>query len=175
MLLILSFANTLFLFAAANPGTVAQTYDYGYGRAAPAATYDAAKTYYQQPAAAAATYTTTETHYQAAKPAYSTTSAYTGTARQATTTGQAKTYQASSTAYQQSNPTQSATYSSGYTAPATPAATPSTATNSKFSLDHMLFICICQCLSPRFKILCKCSANRDVGTNNMKLILWLFN
>ncbi|KAK1116490.1 hypothetical protein K0M31_019021 [Melipona bicolor] len=117
-------------YAAANPGTVAQTYDYGYGRAAPAATYDAAKTYYQQPAAAAATYTTTETHYQAAKPAYSTTSAYTGTARQATTTGQAKTYQASSTAYQQSNPTQSATYSSGYTAPATPAATPSTATNS---------------------------------------------
>ncbi|KAL0120006.1 hypothetical protein PUN28_007994 [Cardiocondyla obscurior] len=116
--------------AAANPGTVAQTYDYGYGRAAPAATYDATKTYYQQPAAAAATYTTTETHYQAAKPAYSTTSAYTGTARQATTTGQAKTYQASSTAYQQSNPTQSATYSSGYTAPATPAATPSTATNS---------------------------------------------
>ncbi|XP_070155511.1 zinc finger RNA-binding protein isoform X2 [Polyergus mexicanus] len=117
-------------YAAANPGTVAQTYDYGYGRAAPAATYDATKTYYQQPAAAAATYTTTETHYQAAKPAYSTTSAYTGTARQATTTGQAKTYQASSTAYQQSNPTQSATYSSGYTAPATPAATPSTATNS---------------------------------------------
>ncbi|XP_032691093.1 zinc finger RNA-binding protein isoform X3 [Odontomachus brunneus] len=116
-------------YAAANPGTVAQTYDYGYGRAAPAATYDATKTYYQQPAAAAATYTTTETHYQAAKPAYSTTSAYTGTARQATTTGQAKTYQASSTAYQQSNPTQSATYSSGYTAPATPAATPSTATN----------------------------------------------
>ncbi|XP_020289304.1 zinc finger RNA-binding protein isoform X2 [Pseudomyrmex gracilis] len=117
-------------YAAANPGTVAQTYDYGYGRAAPAATYDATKTYYQQPAAAAATYTTTETHYQAAKPAYSTTSAYTGTARQATSTGQAKTYQASSTAYQQSNPTQSATYSSGYTAPATPAATPSTATNS---------------------------------------------
>ncbi|XP_018359554.1 PREDICTED: zinc finger RNA-binding protein isoform X2 [Trachymyrmex cornetzi] len=117
-------------YAAANPGTVAQTYDYGYGRAAPAATYDATKTYYQQPAAAAATYTTTETHYQAAKPAYSTTSAYTGTARQATTTGQAKTYQASGTAYQQSNPTQSATYSSGYTAPATPAATPSTATNS---------------------------------------------
>ncbi|XP_012234594.1 zinc finger RNA-binding protein isoform X2 [Linepithema humile] len=117
-------------YAAANPGTVAQTYDYGYGRTAPAATYDATKTYYQQPAAAAATYTTTETHYQAAKPAYSTTSAYTGTARQATTTGQAKTYQASSTAYQQSNPTQSATYSSGYTAPATPAATPSTATNS---------------------------------------------
>ncbi|XP_011350172.2 zinc finger RNA-binding protein isoform X2 [Ooceraea biroi] len=117
-------------YAAANPGTVAQTYDYGYGRAAPAATYDATKTYYQQPAAAAATYTTTETHYQAAKPAYSTTSAYTGTARQATTTGQAKTYQASSTAYQQSNPTQSATYSSGYTAPATPAAAPSTATNS---------------------------------------------
>ncbi|XP_024868224.1 zinc finger RNA-binding protein isoform X2 [Temnothorax curvispinosus] len=117
-------------YAAANPGTVAQTYDYGYGRAAPAATYDATKTYYQQPAAAAATYTTTETHYQAAKPAYSTTSAYTGTARQATTTGQAKTYQASSTAYQQSNPTQSATYTSGYTAPATPAATPSTATNS---------------------------------------------
>ncbi|KAG7205067.1 hypothetical protein KM043_005445 [Ampulex compressa] len=65
-------------YAAANPGTVAQTYDYGYGRAAPAATYDATKTYYQQPAAAAATYTTTETHYQAAKPAYSTTSAYTG-------------------------------------------------------------------------------------------------
>ncbi|XP_011164206.1 zinc finger RNA-binding protein isoform X3 [Solenopsis invicta] len=118
-------------YAAANPGTVAQTYDYGYGRAAPAATYDATKTYYQQPAAAAATYTTTETHYQAAKPAYSTTSAYTGTARQATTTGQAKTYQASSTAYQQSNPTQSATYSSGYTAPATPAATPSTATNTQ--------------------------------------------
>ncbi|XP_011867287.1 PREDICTED: zinc finger RNA-binding protein isoform X2 [Vollenhovia emeryi] len=117
-------------YAAANAGTVAQTYDYGYGRAAPAATYDATKTYYQQPAAAAATYTTTETHYQATKPAYSTTSAYTGTARQATTTGQAKTYQASSTAYQQSNPTQSATYSSGYTAPATPAATPSTATNS---------------------------------------------
>ncbi|XP_012281765.1 zinc finger RNA-binding protein isoform X2 [Orussus abietinus] len=117
-------------YAAANPGTVAQTYDYGYGRAAPAATYDATKTYYQQPAAAAATYTTTETHYQAAKPAYSTTSAYTGTARQATTTGQAKTYQASSTAYQQSNPTQSATYTSGYTAPATPAATPTTATNS---------------------------------------------
>ncbi|XP_018405540.1 PREDICTED: zinc finger RNA-binding protein isoform X2 [Cyphomyrmex costatus] len=117
-------------YAAANPGTVAQTYDYGYGRPAPAATYDATKSYYQQPAAAAATYTTTETHYQAAKPAYSTTSAYTGTARQATTTGQAKTYQASSTVYQQSNPTQSATYSSGYTAPATPAATPSTATNS---------------------------------------------
>ncbi|XP_066589951.1 zinc finger RNA-binding protein isoform X3 [Prorops nasuta] len=116
-------------FIAANPGTVAQTYDYGYGRAAPAATYDATKTYYQQPAAAAATYTTTETHYQAAKPAYSTTSAYTGAPRQATTTGQAKTYQASSTAYQQSNPTQNATYSSGYTAPAAPAAAPSTATN----------------------------------------------
>ncbi|XP_074115838.1 zinc-finger protein 72D isoform X3 [Cotesia typhae] len=117
---------------AANPGTVAQTYDYGYGRPAPAATYDATKTYYQQPAAAAAaaTYTTTETHYQAAKPAYSTTSAYTGTARQATTTGQAKTYQAASTAYQQSNPTQNATYSSGYTAPATPAAAPAAATNS---------------------------------------------
>ncbi|XP_011636316.1 zinc finger RNA-binding protein [Pogonomyrmex barbatus] len=123
-------------YAAANPGTVAQTYDYGYGRAAPAATYDATKTYYQQPAAAAATYTTTETHYQAAKPAYSTTSAYTGTARQATTTGQAKTYQASSTAYQQSNPTQSATYSSGYTAPATPAATPSTATNKTASTTY---------------------------------------
>ncbi|XP_012257054.2 zinc finger RNA-binding protein isoform X2 [Athalia rosae] len=117
-------------YAVANAGTVPQTYDYGYGRAAPAATYDATKTYYQQPAAAPATYTTTETHYQAAKPAYSTTSAYTGTARQATTTGQAKTYQASSTAYQQSNPTQSATYSTGYTAPATPAATASTATNS---------------------------------------------
>ncbi|XP_053972588.1 zinc finger RNA-binding protein isoform X2 [Hylaeus volcanicus] len=115
-------------YAAANPGTVAQTYDYGYGRAAPAATYDT-KNYYQPPTAPAATYTTTETHYQAAKPAYSTTSAYTGTARQATTTGQAKTYQASSTAYQQSNPTQSANYS-GYTAPATPAATPSTTTNS---------------------------------------------
>ncbi|KAG5343916.1 ZFR2 protein, partial [Acromyrmex charruanus] len=123
-------------YAAANPGTVAQTYDYGYGRAAPAATYDATKTYYQQPAAAAATYTTTETHYQAAKPAYSTTSAYTGTARQATTTGQAKTYQASGTAYQQSNPTQSATYSSGYTAPATPAATPSTATNKTASTTY---------------------------------------
>ncbi|XP_043276841.1 zinc finger RNA-binding protein isoform X2 [Venturia canescens] len=116
-------------YAAANPGTVAQTYDYGYGRTAPAATYDATKTYYQQPAAAAATYTTTETHYQAAKPAYSTTSAYTGTARQVTTTGQAKTYQASSTAYQQSNPTQNATYSSGYTAPATPAVTPAPPTN----------------------------------------------
>ncbi|KAI4501096.1 hypothetical protein M0802_003899 [Mischocyttarus mexicanus] len=123
-------------YAAANPGTVAQTYDYGYGRAAPTAAYDATKTYYQQPAAAAATYTTTETHYQAAKPAYSTTSAYTGTARQATTTGQAKTYQASSTAYQQSNPTQSATYSSGYTAPATPAATPSTATNKTASTTY---------------------------------------
>lgn len=124
---------------AANPGTVAQTYDYGYGRAAPAATYDATKTYYQQPAAAPATYTTTETHYQAAKPAYSTTSAYTGTARQATTTGQAKTYQASSTAYQQSNPAQSAPYSSGYTAPATPAATPAPATNSKlFSVYSLL-------------------------------------
>ncbi|XP_014295631.1 zinc finger RNA-binding protein isoform X1 [Microplitis demolitor] len=123
---------------AANPGTVAQTYDYGYGRAAPAATYDATKTYYQQPAAAAAaaTYTTTETHYQAAKPAYSTTSAYTGTARQATTTGQAKTYQAASTAYQQSNPTQNATYSSGYTAPATPAATPAAATNKTASTAY---------------------------------------
>ncbi|KAK0161092.1 hypothetical protein PV327_009607 [Microctonus hyperodae] len=123
-------------YAAANPGTVAQTYDYGYGRAAPAATYDATKTYYQQPAAAPATYTTTETHYQAAKPAYSTTSAYTGTARQATTTGQAKTYQASSTAYQQSNPTQSAPYSSGYTAPATPAATPAPATNKTASTAY---------------------------------------
>ncbi|XP_043468017.1 zinc finger RNA-binding protein [Leptopilina heterotoma] len=121
---------------AANPGTVAQTYDYGYGRAAPAATYDATKTYYQQPAAAPATYTTTETHYQAAKPAYSTTSAYTGAPRQATTTGQAKTYQASSTAYQQSNPTQSATYSSGYTAPPTPAATPSAATNKTASTAY---------------------------------------
>lgn len=129
----------LFTPIAANPGTVAQTYDYGYGRAAPAATYDATKTYYQQPAAAAATYTTTETHYQAAKPAYSTTSAYTGTARQVTTTGQAKTYQASSTAYQQSNPTQNATYSSGYTAPATPAVAPAAPTNSKFSLP--LFSC----------------------------------
>lgn len=155
-----------FFLAAANPGTVAQTYDYGYGRAAPAATYDATKTYYQQPAAAAATYTTTETHYQAAKPAYSTTSAYTGTARQATTTGQAKTYQASSTAYQQSNPTQSATYSTGYTAPATPAATPSTATNSK------LFVI----LLPLYILYPKHSGpilitNCDVGTNNMKLIL----
>ncbi|CAG5083723.1 Similar to zfr: Zinc finger RNA-binding protein (Danio rerio) [Cotesia congregata] len=123
---------------AANPGTVAQTYDYGYGRPAPAATYDATKTYYQQPAAAAAaaTYTTTETHYQAAKPAYSTTSAYTGTARQATTTGQAKTYQAASTAYQQSNPTQNATYSSGYTAPATPAAAPAAATNKTASTAY---------------------------------------
>ncbi|XP_048515231.1 zinc finger RNA-binding protein isoform X3 [Athalia rosae] len=123
-------------YAVANAGTVPQTYDYGYGRAAPAATYDATKTYYQQPAAAPATYTTTETHYQAAKPAYSTTSAYTGTARQATTTGQAKTYQASSTAYQQSNPTQSATYSTGYTAPATPAATASTATNKTASTTY---------------------------------------
>lgn len=155
------------LFVAANPGTVAQTYDYGYGRAAPAATYDATKTYYQQPTAAAATYTTTETHYQAAKPAYSTTSAYTGTARQATTTGQAKTYQASSTAYQQSNPTQSATYSSGYTAPATPAATPSTATNSKFS-DRSIV-----CLSPSIQEIYDpvLTTNCDVGTNNMKLIL----
>ncbi|XP_046417554.1 zinc finger RNA-binding protein isoform X5 [Neodiprion fabricii] len=117
-------------YAVANAGTVAQTYDYGYGRAAPAPTYDATKTYYQQPAAAPATYTTTETHYQAAKPAYSTTSAYTGTARQATTTGQAKTYQASSTAYQQPNPAQNPAYSTGYTAPATPAATASTPTNT---------------------------------------------
>ncbi|XP_011504495.1 PREDICTED: zinc finger RNA-binding protein isoform X2 [Ceratosolen solmsi marchali] len=109
-------------------GTVPQTYDYGYGRAAPAATYDATKTYYQQPAAAA-TYTTTETHYQAAKPAYSTTSAYAGAPRQATTTGQAKTYQASSTAYPQTNPSQNTTYSSGYSAPAAPAAAPTAATN----------------------------------------------
>ncbi|XP_046473260.1 zinc finger RNA-binding protein isoform X2 [Neodiprion pinetum] len=121
---------------AANAGTVAQTYDYGYGRAAPAPTYDATKTYYQQPAAAPATYTTTETHYQAAKPAYSTTSAYTGTARQATTTGQAKTYQASSTAYQQPNPAQNPTYSTGYTAPATPAATASTPTNKTASTTY---------------------------------------
>ncbi|XP_032452730.1 zinc finger RNA-binding protein isoform X4 [Nasonia vitripennis] len=113
---------------AANPGTVPQTYDYGYGRAAPAATYDATKTYYQQPAAAA-TYTTTETHYQAAKPAYSTTSAYAGAPRQATTTGQAKTYQATSTAYPQTNPAQNTTYSSGYSAPAAPAAAPAAATN----------------------------------------------
>lgn len=153
------------LFLAANPGTVAQTYDYGYGRAAPAATYDATKTYYQQPAAAAATYTTTETHYQAAKPAYSTTSAYTGTARQATTTGQAKTYQASSTAYQQSNPAQSATYSSGYTAPATPAATPSPAANSKFVVilfRNLVFLWL------------TLITNCDVVTNNMKLILLLY-
>ncbi|XP_011504496.1 PREDICTED: zinc finger RNA-binding protein isoform X3 [Ceratosolen solmsi marchali] len=115
-------------YAATNPGTVPQTYDYGYGRAAPAATYDATKTYYQQPAAAA-TYTTTETHYQAAKPAYSTTSAYAGAPRQATTTGQAKTYQASSTAYPQTNPSQNTTYSSGYSAPAAPAAAPTAATN----------------------------------------------
>ncbi|XP_015517017.2 zinc finger RNA-binding protein isoform X6 [Neodiprion lecontei] len=123
-------------YAVANAGTVAQTYDYGYGRAAPAPTYDATKTYYQQPAAAPATYTTTETHYQAAKPAYSTTSAYTGTARQATTTGQAKTYQASSTAYQQPNPAQNPTYSTGYTAPATPAATASTPTNKTASTTY---------------------------------------
>ncbi|XP_058792021.1 zinc finger RNA-binding protein isoform X1 [Phymastichus coffea] len=109
-------------------GAVPQTYDYGYGRAAPAATYDATKTYYQQPAAAA-TYTTTETHYQAAKPAYSTTSAYAGAPRQAATTGQAKTYQASSTAYPQPNPSQNAAYSSGYSAPAAPAAAPAAVTN----------------------------------------------
>lgn len=128
-----------FFHEAANPATVAQTYDYGYGRPAPAASYDATKTYYQQPAAAAVTYTSTETHYQAAKPAYSTTSAYTGTARQATTTGQAKTYQAPCTAYQQSNPAQNATYSSGYTAPATPAAPASAASNSKCTLS-ILFV-----------------------------------
>lgn len=118
---------------AANPGTVAQTYDYGYGRPAPAATYDATKTYYQQPAAPPATYTTTETHYQAAKPAYST-NAYAGAPRQATTTGQAKTYQAPSTAYPQTNPAQNPTYTSGYTAPAAPAAPPAgaAAANSEF-------------------------------------------
>ncbi|XP_014215361.1 zinc finger RNA-binding protein isoform X3 [Copidosoma floridanum] len=115
-------------YAAAYPGTVPQTYDYSYGRAAPAATYDATKTYYQQPAAAA-TYTTTETHYQAAKPAYSTTSAYAGAPRQPTATGQAKTYQAASTAYPQPNPSQNAAYSSGYSAPAAPAAAPAAATN----------------------------------------------
>lgn len=134
-------------FTAANPGTVAQTYDYGYGRPAPAATYDATKTYYQQPAATAATYTSTETHYQAAKPAYSTTSAYSGTARQATTTGQAKSYQASGTAYQQSNPAQNATYSSGYTAPAAPAAAPSTPSNSKhfFQFHFLIFARLVSC------------------------------
>ncbi|XP_014221179.1 zinc finger RNA-binding protein isoform X1 [Trichogramma pretiosum] len=117
--------------AAAATGTtyaVPQTYDYGYGRAAPAATYDATKTYYQQPAAAA-TYTTTETHYQAAKPAYSTTSAYAGAPRQATTTGQAKTYQATSTAYPQTNPSQNTSYTSGYSAPAAPAPAPAAAAN----------------------------------------------
>ncbi|KAJ8672849.1 hypothetical protein QAD02_004109 [Eretmocerus hayati] len=113
---------------AANPAAVPQTYDYGYGRAAPAATYDATKTYYQQPAAAA-TYTATETHYQAAKPAYSTTSAYAGAPRPAAPPGQAKAYQATSTAYPQPNPAQNTAYPQGYSAPAAPAAAPAAGPN----------------------------------------------
>ncbi|KAK6644082.1 hypothetical protein RUM43_000347 [Polyplax serrata] len=89
--------------------TTAATYDYGYGRPA-AATYETPKTYYQQPAAA--TYSTTD-YQQAVKPAYSTTSAYSGATRQIPQTTQAKANYTGSYQTQAPQPV-GATYSTSY-------------------------------------------------------------